>query len=446
VGYCLLGAHVNSTAGGLPETIAQWKPPLVVILDHSDAWHDVKRESPQTVLVGRLVQAQSLEPDFNNPDLSPTLSARAYCDRILPWAERMGTTYSFWQGVNEPTIQSVNAMHRFAEFEAERVRIMGDRGFAVVVGSFSVGNPEFNYWPQFLPALTAAFQYKGALALHEYAWPTLDFEAPWYLLRHRKVYNGDPARGWDGFPKSLKALPLLITECGLDGLIEKIDPPRGWKALYESRPDEYLRQLTWYDAELQQDLYVAGAALYCLATPDVRWQTYDIWPELARTLARQATPIYRLGVVPPPQPPQPPEPPQPPQPEPPGWSMKVEYRPGARIIAGSFPRAGIELTVADPWGHAVTLISGTKPEYGQGGFEALAPQVARYTLTFLDETFILETRDSTTLVTFSETGPTPEPPSPTPDDAVLFEQALARLDEVIRLLELRLHGNPPRRL
>jgi len=288
--YSLLGAHLNSTVSGLPELIRSWKPPLVVLLDHSDVWHGVKAEAADTIFVGRMILDQ--EPDFNAPALDPLRAARDHCDRVLPWAERMGETYSFWQGVNEPIVQSAEAMKRYADFEAERTRLMDGHGFRVVVGSFSVGNPELAYWHDFLPALEAARQYNGALALHEYAWPTLDRDWPWYLLRHRKVYDGDLDHNWEGLPAHLKTLPLLITECGLDGLIEQ-PSPRGWRALYSA--SQYLQQLDWYDAELQKDPYVVGAALYCFATPDPRWKSYDLWPDLAQTLAQQATPLYRLA-------------------------------------------------------------------------------------------------------------------------------------------------------
>ncbi len=290
MGYSLLGAHINTTVGGLPELIKDWKPPLVVLLDHSDVWHSVKEESPNTVFVGRVVVES--EPDFGSPTLDPLHAARDHCDKVLPWAERMGKTYDFWQGVNEPIISSAEAMKRCADFDAERARIMASHGFRVVVGSFSVGNPDLKYWKEFLPALEAARQYNGALALHEYAWPTLDHDWPWYLLRHRKVYDGEPDHNWEGLPSHLKTLPLLITECGLDGLIEK-SPPRGWRVLYSVA--QYLKQLAWYDAELQKDPYVVGAALYCCATPDPQWQSYDLWPDLAKALAQQATPIYRLA-------------------------------------------------------------------------------------------------------------------------------------------------------
>ncbi len=443
--YRLLGAHVNTAVSGLPETIKQWKPPLIVLLDHSSVWHRVKEESPDTLMVGRLYQEQ--EPNFNIPALDPIAAAREHCDKILPWAERMGDTYSYWQGVNEPIVKSADAMKRYAEFEAERARTMRYEGFGVVVGSFSVGNPsDLSYWRDFLPALEAALHYDGALALHEYAWPTLDHEWPWYLLRHRKVYDGEPEHNWEGLPDHLKTLPLLITECGLDGLIERGDPPRGWTILYATKPADYLRQLAWYDAELQKDPYVVGAAIYCLATPDPKWKSYDIWPGLVTLLAKKATPIYRPAKI------------DHAQPRKQAsiettstgpavasnvtWQMQTEHRPGPRVILGTLPRPNIPVTVTDPWGNESTVLSGSKPGYGPGGWEVLAPSVGTHTIAFLDQRFEVQTQDRATVVTFTEHAIVVKPPgtgpSLPPDQDARWALVMGRLDRIVRRLKQRL--------
>jgi hypothetical protein len=431
MGFCLLGAHVNTTVGGLPEMIREWKPPLVVVLDHSSVWFEVKRASPHTLFVGRLFQ--QYEPNFNEPTLYPLQAARDHCAKVLPWAERMGKTYRFWQGVNEPAIASVDAMKRCAEFDAERARIMAQHGFRVVVGSFSVGNPDWIYWPEFLPALEAAQQYGGALALHEYAWPTLQRRWPYYLLRHRKIYGGSPPQNWPGLPEHLKTLPLLITECGLDGLITSGREPRGWRVLYGSDPAKYVEQLAWYDAELSKDPYVMGAALYCCGVSDPTWRSYDIWPQVAQLLAQDATPIYRL---PEPEPAEPTAPFGPSQPLATDWQMEVTYRPGPRILAGTFPSGGIELTITDPWGNAERVIAGSKPEHGPGGFEVLAPHIVVYTLSFLDKTFEVQSGDQITFVTFTEV-PRRVPSEPLDEDAML-ELVLERVDRIIDILRQRL--------
>lgn len=440
--YRLLGAHVNSTVSGLPEAIKAWKPPLVVVLDHSDVWRSVKEESPNTHFVGRIYR--QFEPNFNEPRLDASRAARYHCDRVLPWAERMGETYSYWQGVNEPIIESPDAMRRCAEFDAERARIMHDNGFRVVVGSFSVGNPtDMSYWRYFLPALEAAHQYKGALALHEYAWPTLDHKWPWYILRHRKVYDGEPEHFWEGLPDHLNTLPLLITECGLDGLIERGDRPRGWRTHNEDNPIQYLRQLAWYDAQLQKDPYVIGAAIYCLATPDPVWKSYDIWPLLVKVLARYAKPVYRLPKEEPSQPPD-----QPPvdtgvaghiQLPNVVWRMETSYQPGPKVIAGAFPRRDLELSITDPWGNVSTVVSGSKPEHGYGGFEMLAPNIGTYTLEFLDQSFKVRTQNQSTIVVFTETSMPVEPPDTRPplppEEEARWKLVMERLERITTRLQ-----------
>jgi hypothetical protein len=105
-----------------------------------------------------------------------------------------------------------------------------------------------------------------------------------------------------------------------------------------------------------------------------------------------------------------------------GWQMDVEYRPGPRIIAGSLPRAGIEVTVADPWGNASRVVSGSKAEYGPGGFEVVAPHAVTHTVSFLDQRFEVPVRDGSAIVTFTESGvpgqpePPPEEPTPPPEE------------------------------
>lgn len=433
--YTLLGGHVNATTGGLPEMVARWKPPVMVILDHADVWLQAKLHSPQTVFVGRIFVER--QPDFGT-DLDPIRTANDHCAWLLKKFEQIGSarlrqTYSFWQGVNEPIIKSADAMKRYAAFEAERARIMSVNGFKVVVGSFSVGNPELAYWREFLPALEAAREFAGALALHEYAWPRMDGDPEWLLLRHRKVYDGEPAHGWPGLPDHLKSLPLIITECGLDGLIQ-LSSPHGWRDLYT--PSHYLAQLEWYDRELHKDPYVVGAAVYCCSYEHVKWQPYDIWPEVARTLAEQATPVYRLNGEAPPEPGPHEEPTPEPPPEPPvgTWQMTVRAQPGAKIIAGSLPRAGIEVRVVDPWGNAAQVVSGSKPEYGPGGFEVLAPNAVEYSITFLDQTFKVVSQGNATIVEFSETSRGFG--GPARGDGM--EALLAKLDEIIALLEQRI--------
>ncbi|HJX39047.1 MAG TPA: SpoIID/LytB domain-containing protein [Anaerolineae bacterium] len=90
------------------------------------------------------------------------------------------------------------------------------------------------------------------------------------------------------------------------------------------------------------------------------------------------------------------------------WQAQVERRPrsdGVRAIAGSLPRQGIRLEVIDAWGNSVTVLSGSKTEYGQGGFEAPVWADAVYTLRFLDEAFQVDVSREVVVLTFSEKAP-----------------------------------------
>jgi hypothetical protein len=124
------------------------------------------------------------------------------------------------------------------------------------------------------------------------------------------------------------------------------------------------------------------------------------------------------------------------------------------------------VTVADPWGNAFTVVSGSKPEYGPGGFEVVIPGPAAYTLTFLDQAFVVETQDGATILAFAKEGaqqpdPAPEPesqpdlppnprPQPAPEAAAQPEpepadveqwrklvQRLARIEELVAQLSER---------
>jgi hypothetical protein len=62
----------------------------------------------------------------------------------------------------------------YAQFEAERVRLMASYGLKCAVGSFSTGVPEWDRFAAFLPAIQAAKQYDGIFTVHEYDAPTME--------------------------------------------------------------------------------------------------------------------------------------------------------------------------------------------------------------------------------------------------------------------------------
>ncbi len=93
----------------------------------------------------------------------------------------------------------------------------------------------------------------------------------------------------------------------------------------------------------------------------------------------------------------------------PTWTMQIEHKTGLPLIDGSMPRAGIAVTIISPSGRAMQVISGSKPEYGVGGFEVYATEIGTYTIRFLDQTFSVPMTGQYTHLTFTEAaGPGPQ--------------------------------------
>jgi len=281
------------------ELVATGNVALLKTLEFDPAFlGDVKARSPRTLIVGRGTLDQL---DLNRPDVLG--EARRAVEAVLPLAldERRVGLVDAWEGFNEPVPGDQDQMHRLAELEAERARLLAERGLRAVVGNFGAGQPSLEWWPAFRPALEAAQTYNGYLGLHEYSAPTLwfntnradlDFGADradegWLTLRYRKVYR-EFLKPWG------LALPLLLTECGIDGLVsDRPGPPgAGWKdfggyweelGMGPDAPGNYVEQLAWYDSQLQLDDYVLGAAVFAM-TAFQEWFSYQLEGDAARIL------------------------------------------------------------------------------------------------------------------------------------------------------------------
>lgn len=259
---------------------------------------EVKATSPETLIVGRVTLGQL---SLNGADVGA--EARRAVEAVLPLAldGRRAGLVDAWEGFNEPVPGDEDQMRKLADLEAERARLLAENGLRAVVGNFGTGQPPLEWWPAFRPALEAAQTHGGYLGLHEYSAPTiwfntnrpdLDFRTDpadegWLTLRYRKVYRQYL------IPWGLR-LPLLITECGVDGLVgDRPGPPgEGWKdfagywaelGMGWDTPGNYVEQLAWYDSQLQQDDYVAGSAVFAM-TAFQEWESYQLQGEAATIL------------------------------------------------------------------------------------------------------------------------------------------------------------------
>jgi len=259
---------------------------------------DVRAQSPGTLIVGR-------PPTLGQADLGAdgAAQARAAAEAALRIAHdsRRAGLVDAWEGYNEPAPGDEDQVRRFAGLEVERVQLLAENGLRAVVGNFGTGTPPLEWWPAFRPALEAAQAHAGYLGLHEYSAPTiwemttrqpLDWRAEpgddgWLTLRYRKVYR-QHLQPWG------IQLPLLVTECGVDGLVSnRPGPPgRGWQdfasywaelGMGPDAPGNYVEQLAWYDSQLQLDDFVVGAAIFAITSAQ-EWYSYQLLGEAAAIL------------------------------------------------------------------------------------------------------------------------------------------------------------------
>lgn len=290
-----LGIHVQwNNSPEIMDFVRHMKPRAVKTVGDFGFCAEIKEVSPDTIIVGRVDDDPPLEGD-------PKQEAQAFVMRHLE-TYQLNPAVDYWEGINEPDI--MGKMPWYAEFEAERVRVMAQHGFKTAVGSFSTGVPEWDEFEQFLPAIRAAKQHDGILTLHEYDAPTMD----------RTVGAGLPGkpnhpdrgvlalryRWWyEDFlkPRDL-VIPLVISEAGVDGLVADRPGPsdgRGWKhfqdywigeGLGHDPYDIYIRQLRWYDDQVRQDDYVIGWTVFTAGAMGEDWESYDI-TDMLRHIAHE---------------------------------------------------------------------------------------------------------------------------------------------------------------
>ncbi|MBN1400959.1 MAG: hypothetical protein JXA74_08980 [Anaerolineae bacterium] len=291
-----IGVHVTrNSSATIMEFVKAAQPAVVVAVGDLGWLTEVKKASPATVTLGRLIEGdQSFEGD-------PQERARDFVQANLStYAANTGVDY--WLGWNEPGIDELWQMEWYASFESERIIAMAEHGFKVATGNFSVGTPEAEEFKAFLPAVAVAKDYGAILAVHEYSAPTLldgvGAAIPGFqggegfgalTLRYRYWYEHLLR------PHDL-VIPLVVTEAGIDGGVLRLGSASllGWRdfavderlpeAIIVERQESYLEQLSWYDDRLRCDPYVLGFAIFNVGDDDGEWESFDITsllPDLA---------------------------------------------------------------------------------------------------------------------------------------------------------------------
>lgn len=290
LGPSKLGLHVNRPNNpAIMEFVRAAQPAVMKGVGDLGFLAVVKEESPRTIVIGRIPiehQAYGGNPEEAARDL---VADQLFYYQANPFID-------YWEGWNEPD-PNMDNMEWYARFEAERVREMARYGFKSAIGGFPAGVPEMDEFALFVPAVAAAKEHGGIMTLHEGSAPTIDF----LYGEPLPGYPAYPDRGAMAFryrwyyreilePLGL-AIPLVISELGIDGVIGNRPGPSGlgWQDFQSYWVQEgrwgstgieaFINQMAWYDDRVREDPYVIGFAIFT-AGGSVRWESYDVDPIL----------------------------------------------------------------------------------------------------------------------------------------------------------------------
>lgn len=240
--------------------------------------------------------------------------ARGDLDRALDlwWAAARpaveAAPFAYWMSFAGTITPELAAS--YAAFEAARVERLAEAGARACVGNFNsaLPRPGDTAWNDWLTTCRAAQAHGGLLGLEEfgalYLWTGYDsneWTGHGFRAEHKfpAAYSHRAAlalrvrvlvRDWLA-PVGLGELPIVITACGLaasptgDTITAALSvdgrPTGGWQTClrtWRQRDGEqdgetfYLQQLRWYDAQLERDETILGAAVHGWGTHD----THDI--------------------------------------------------------------------------------------------------------------------------------------------------------------------------
>lgn len=232
---------------------------------------EVKDVDPDIKTIGRLLEGTSSDIDVEGPHIYGDIakSARQVMDSILSKWEPHHAYVDYWEIINEQDPSGVDGHLRLTDFMSHCIDIAEREGYKLALFSYSLGVPE---WEE-MEAIVGTGIFRKAkagghvLSLHEYAYPMHKwFGEP---LPGRPTY---PDRGplacryrwwYEDFliPRD-EVIPLYITEANLNRSMPMITK------------QEWIDQISWYDAEMRKDYYVVGAHLFTLGSAG-SWPQFD---------------------------------------------------------------------------------------------------------------------------------------------------------------------------
>lgn len=176
----LLGIHAQRDGffDVLRQAAGQGTPiPLVKKTESQTAFADVKRDSPDTLTMGRVIHGLDGLQGIANEGQMTDQRAREWASAVMnPTFSYLGQNpglvehLDIWEVVNEPDPPTVQGWHNFGLVMRECVRLGRERlpGLSWAIGSFNAGTPEWNEAQAFLDSgvLSVAPEHT-ILAVHE---------------------------------------------------------------------------------------------------------------------------------------------------------------------------------------------------------------------------------------------------------------------------------------
>jgi len=288
----VIGPHIIGPLSHMLDTLQQWQPKVVLVMDPTkDGIRDLRGRLPNATIIGRIyIPDAKLEALIRDEGWRAAGSVAD--DLALSFKMNEMPEINYWQINNEILQESPEDLWELQEFSLELMAIVhrnaddiGSKARAAI-GCFGVGQPHLptddrmSYWRIFQRSLEVAAEHGHLLLIHAYGAPTMDQPDPrWYLHRfERQVWPNLPSRITD-------SLRYVYGEYGIDGgVLGSSTAKQGWRLF--TNTEGYVSQIVQAEYRLREYPSCLGACLFTCGQFGDDWQSFDIWPEVAKELAK----------------------------------------------------------------------------------------------------------------------------------------------------------------
>ncbi len=267
--------HVQYLDSQTLEAIRRVKPCMVKIMNADrEQLKAIRTASPNSLIVARMYEANQ---DYMT---DPAAAGRAFADRYADIVDLIDVAEVFNEAINN--LADTEQCRKFDDYQFAFARRLFELWPDIKAGLFCLPTGNFGWpgepalTPEWFPHTFSLPPSRCFICVHEYTWHDLRWEFEARMCRYRRQMQWAAAQGFR----------LLITECGFTQAVLVNKPDIGWRSDPVVWPREkYVRALRDYDAELQKDDYVVGAAIFTCGR-NSGWDTFESlaeWEEAVST-------------------------------------------------------------------------------------------------------------------------------------------------------------------